>query len=123
LVTWSREIITARQSSRGAGRYRAGGAGVGEVAVTVDCGVETGRLDTGEVGEGADEEWGVSDECDSTGVDGPGVDGPDVGGTPGVASGEVDGSPSVVGASVSVVVGVVVGVDGRVCTSLRGAQV
>ena len=61
---------------------------------------------------------------DRAGVDGTGVGGPGVGGTPEETSGEVDGSPSVVGASVSVVVGVVgVGVGGRVCTAVRGAQV
>lgn len=61
---------------------------------------------------------------DGTGVGGTGVGGPGAGGTPEETSGEVDGSPSVVGASVSVVVGVVgVGVGGRVCTAVRGAQV
>jgi len=104
-------IITARQSSREAAGYRAGGAGVGEVAVTGAGGVVSG----------------VSDECDSPVLDGTGVDGPGVDGAPGVASAEVDGSPSVVVASVSVVVGDVVGVVvvvvGRVCTAVRGAQV
>ena len=62
---------------------------------------------------------GISEECDAAGV----------GGAPGVVSGEDDGSPSVVGVSVSVVVGVVVvgvmvvGSGGRVCTAVRGAQV
>jgi hypothetical protein len=102
-------IITARQSSREAGRYRAGGAGVGEVAVTGAYGVDIGGLEAA----GGVDAGGVSVTRVSAGVEGPGVEAPGGWeapggaeapggrGAPGVASGEVGGS--VVGASVSVV--------------------
>jgi len=101
-----------------AGRHRFGGAGVADVAVPDAGGVATGvSVERGSTG------------VDRAGVDWTGVDGPGVGGTPEETSGEVDGSPSVVGASVSVVVVVVVvgvvvvGVGGRVWTAVRGAHV
>ena len=89
----------------------------------------------GGVVTGVSEECAVSEECDSAGVDGPGVGeavtdvavvAPVLGGAPGVVSGPGDSLTVVVGASVSVIVGVVVvgvGVGGRRSTSARGAQV